>query len=146
MTAYRWGEMQWLSLVRQDGLSQPAVASLLGRHKSWVCRRLALLEKLTESAREDLGLGLVSPTVARQLTRFPGHYSTVRDRLRQLRPKPARPLVQRFETAPGIQAQMDYAEYDLDFTQEGRRRVYLFSYVLAYSVHRLPPRPAAIVQ
>ncbi len=66
-------EEAWIvhALVRQDGLSQPAVASLLGRHKSWVCRRLALLEKLTESAREDLGLGLVSPTVARQLTRLP---------------------------------------------------------------------------
>lgn len=66
-------EEAWLvqALVREDGLSQPAVAELLGRHKSWVCRRLALLEKLTSQAREDLGLGLVSPTVARQLTRLP---------------------------------------------------------------------------
>ena len=66
-------EEAWIvhALVREDGLSQPAVASLLGRHKSWVCRRLALLEKLAEPAREELGLGLVSPTVARQLTRLP---------------------------------------------------------------------------
>ena len=66
-------EEAWIvhALVREDGLSQPAVASLLGRHKSWVCRRLAMLEKLAEPAREDLGLGLISPTVARQLTRLP---------------------------------------------------------------------------
>jgi len=66
-------EEAWIvhALVREDGLSQPAVAGMLGRHKSWVCRRLALLEKLTETARQDLGLGLVSPTVARQLTRLP---------------------------------------------------------------------------
>jgi ParB-like chromosome segregation protein Spo0J len=66
-------EEAWIvhALVREDGLSQPAVAALLGRHKSWVCRRLALLEKLAEPAREELGLGLVSPTVARQLTRLP---------------------------------------------------------------------------
>ena len=43
----------------------------LQRHKSWVCRRLALLERLSEECREDLRLGLLSPTMARQLTRLP---------------------------------------------------------------------------
>jgi len=44
---------------------------LLGRHKSWVCRRLALLEKLSVAVKEDLRLGLVGPSLARQLTRLP---------------------------------------------------------------------------
>ena len=41
-------EEAWIvrALVREDGLTQSEVAELLGRHKSWVCRRLALLEKL----------------------------------------------------------------------------------------------------
>ena len=40
-------EEAWIvqALVREDGLSQAEVAELLGRHKSWVCRRLALLGK-----------------------------------------------------------------------------------------------------
>lgn len=66
-------EESWIiySLVREDGLSQVEVANLLGRHKTWVCRRLALLEKLEPQAREDLQLGLLSPTAARQLLRLP---------------------------------------------------------------------------
>lgn len=66
-------EEAWIvsALVREDGLSQVEVADLLGRHKSWVCRRLALLEKLDGQAREDLRLGLLSPAAARQLTRLP---------------------------------------------------------------------------
>jgi transposase len=64
---------------------------------------------------------------------FQGGYSILKERMAQLRPQPAQPLVERFETGPGLQAQMDYAQYDLDFTLEGRRRVYLFSYLLAYS-------------
>lgn len=66
-------EEAWIvsALVREDGLSQVEAAELLGRHKSWVCRRLALLEKLSAEAREDLRMGLLSPTAARQLTRLP---------------------------------------------------------------------------
>jgi ParB-like chromosome segregation protein Spo0J len=66
-------EEAWLvqALVREDGLSQTEVAELLGRHKSWVCRRLGLLEKLGEEVRQDVRLGLVSASIARQLVRLP---------------------------------------------------------------------------
>jgi ParB family transcriptional regulator, chromosome partitioning protein len=66
-------EDAWIvhALVRDDGLTQVEVAFLLGRHKSWVCRRLALVEKLAEPAREDLRLGLLSATAARSLVKLP---------------------------------------------------------------------------
>jgi hypothetical protein len=52
-------------------MSQVEVAALLERHKSWVCRRLALLERLCDEAEADLRLGLLSVGLARQLTRLP---------------------------------------------------------------------------
>ena len=66
-------EEAWIiqALVREDGLSQVEVAELLGRHKSWVCRRLALIERLGAEAREELRVGLLSPTAARQIVRLP---------------------------------------------------------------------------
>jgi ParB family transcriptional regulator, chromosome partitioning protein len=69
---HEWEEA-WIvhALVREDGMTQIEVADLLGRHKSWVCRRLALVEKLTGDAREDLRLGLLSGTAARSLVRLP---------------------------------------------------------------------------
>jgi ParB-like chromosome segregation protein Spo0J len=68
------------ALVREDGLSQLEVAELLGRHKSWVCRRLALLEKLCPELRQDLEVGLLTPTAAREIARLPaGNQSEVLD-------------------------------------------------------------------
>ncbi len=66
-------EEAWIvhALVREDGLSQVEAGVLLGRHKSWVNRRLAMWERLAEPAKEELRLGLLSPTMARQLTRLP---------------------------------------------------------------------------
>lgn len=66
-------EEAWVvqGLVRDDQMTQVEAANLLGRHKSWVCRRLALLEKLSLAVKEDLRLGLVGPALARQLTRLP---------------------------------------------------------------------------
>ena len=66
-------EEAWLvqALVREDGLSRCEVAELLGRHKSWVCRRLALLEKLSDDVRQELEVGLLTPTAAREIARLP---------------------------------------------------------------------------
>lgn len=66
-------EEAWVvqGLVRDDGMTQVEAAHLLGRHKSWVCRRLALLDKLSVEVKQDLRLGLLGPSLARQLTRLP---------------------------------------------------------------------------
>jgi ParB/RepB/Spo0J family partition protein len=66
-------EEAWLvqALVREDGLTQSEAAELLGRHKSWACRRLALLEKLSDEVRGELEVGVLSPSLARQLLRLP---------------------------------------------------------------------------
>jgi len=72
------------SLVREDGLSQQEVAELLRRHKSWVCRRLALVEKLSASVRGDLEVGLITPTAGREISRLPqGNQQEVVDAVRR---------------------------------------------------------------
>jgi len=59
------------SLCREDGLSQVEVARLLGRHKSWVCRRLSLIERLSDEALEHIRLGLIHTVIGRELLRLP---------------------------------------------------------------------------
>jgi ParB-like chromosome segregation protein Spo0J len=79
-------EEAWIihALVREDGLSQVEVAELLGRHKSWVCRRLALIERLGSKARDELRVGLLSPTAARQIVRLPeGNQGEVLEAIRR---------------------------------------------------------------
>jgi len=66
-------EEAWIvrSLCREHRLTQVVVGRLLGRDKSWVCRRLRLAEGLDEALQDDVRLGLLSSSAARELARLP---------------------------------------------------------------------------
>lgn len=102
-----------------------------------VQRRGSLLDAYEEALRALLGrypeITGVRMWEELQARGFTGHYTIVRQRLRELRPRPGSAPVLRFETGPGAQAQMDYGTYDLELGPEGHRRVHLFSYILGYS-------------
>jgi transposase len=144
--------------LRQGGASLRAIATALGIARCTVTRALARWQ-----AQRDGGATPVprprqrgsivdpfEPILKELLAKYPnltneraleelrargfrGGYTVVRQRLGRLRPRVPKAPVPRFETAAGMQAQMDYGVYDIDFTREGRRRVYLFSYLLSYS-------------
>jgi len=59
------------ALCREHGLAQVEAGELLGRHKSWVCRRLMLIERLDEQVADDVRVGMVSTTAAREIARLP---------------------------------------------------------------------------
>jgi transposase len=66
---------------------------------------------------------------------YEGGYTAVTDFLREVRPAAPRPFERRFETPPGRQAQMDFAEFAAEFTDEPGvvRKVWLFTMVLGHS-------------
>jgi ParB-like chromosome segregation protein Spo0J len=59
------------SLRGEDGLSQGEIGVLLGRHQSWVSRRLSLVDRLDAEVQENVRLGLVSVAAAREIARMP---------------------------------------------------------------------------
>jgi ParB-like chromosome segregation protein Spo0J len=59
------------AMHRGDGLDQVQIAILVNRHKSWVCRRIALAERLSDHVVEHMRLGLISASQGRALTKLP---------------------------------------------------------------------------
>jgi transposase len=144
----RWqGGTSMRRLARELGLARDTVQNVIRR---WQAARAG---QATEAGVRPRRPSLVDPyqeTIRQLLARYPditttrifeelraqgftGGRSIVRERVQQMRPEPQPLPVQRFETPPGAQAQMDYSSYDIDFSEEGRRRVHLFSYLLSYS-------------
>ena len=66
---------------------------------------------------------------------YQGGYTTVKKYLRQIRPPARTQFERRFETPAGKQAQVDFAEFVINFTDEPgvTRKVWLFSLVLGHS-------------
>ncbi len=82
-------------------------------------------------------LGLTGSRLLRELRErgYTGGYTAVTDFLRDVRPAASQGYEVRFETPPGEQAQVDFAQFHVVFTDEPMtpRIVWLFSMVLGHS-------------
>ena len=65
-------EEAWLCRrrAREHGLKQHEIGVLLGRHKSWVCRRILLAEGLVDAIQADVRLGLLAARSASEIARL----------------------------------------------------------------------------
>jgi len=66
-------EQAWIvrALHREHHLSQGAIAAKLRCNKSWVCRRLMLVEALDSGVQADVRLGLLAPRAAVEIAALP---------------------------------------------------------------------------
>jgi transposase len=149
------GEMIMILDLHRQGLSVSAIARESGFDRKTVRRyierglepprygprkpRPRLLDPYTAYLRERVAAwpGLTGTRLLRELRElgYTGGYSAVTDYLREVRPSPDKGYEVRFETPPGMQGQVDFAQFQVVFTDEPDRPrvVWLFSLVLGYS-------------
>lgn len=132
------------AIARQTGLDRKTVRKYLERGlEAPIYGPRAPGERLAEHYQDFLlqRLAAFPGLSARRLHReiramgYTGAYSSLTEYLRLIRPSVPQVFEKRFETAPGEQAQVDFAEFQVDFTSERGviRRVWLFSMVLGHS-------------
>ena len=149
------GEIVLIHDLKRQGLSIPAIARKVGLDRKTVRGHLARgLEAPVYGPREPRPRSLEPDEnyLRERVTRYSelsgkrllrevrelgceGCRSVLTDFLRTARPAPPKPFERRFETPPGRQAQVDFAEFRVEFDEEPGviRRIWLFSLVLGHS-------------
>jgi transposase len=149
------GELVMILELHRQGVSVSAIARQLGIDRKTVRTHIAkgltapaytprpprarLIDRFVPYLRERLVAfpALTGRRLWRELKErgYPGGYTAITDLLRDLRPPRTTGFEVRFETPPGEQAQVDFAQFVVEFTDEPgvKRIVWLFSMVLGYS-------------
>ena len=149
------GELMMILELHRQGLKVSAIARQLGIDRKTVRRyisrglepptygprppRQRSTDRFLPYVRERLAAfpGLTAVRLWRELRErgYAGGYTAVKRAVCGVRPDPVALFEVRFETAPGEQAQVDLARFEVEFTDEPgvKRIVWLFSLVLGYS-------------
>ena len=155
MSVIKLGAVVVILDLHRQGLSVSAIGRQCGLDRKTVRRYIArgleppaygprrprptLLDPFTRYLRERVSAypALTGTRLLRELKElgYTGGYSAVTDFLREVRPAGDPRFEVRFETAPGEQGQVDFARFQVVFTDEptAPRIVWLFSMVLGYS-------------
>ncbi len=137
------------ALTRYFKISRNTVRRILRKHKSKRDHGHNILEK-NKRVPKVSKLDPYDTTILALIKKFPditgqrlfeelkdvgydGKITILRERLQKLRPKPKHAPIIRFETDPGVQGQMDWSPYTINFKQTGKTDVLCFSYILGYS-------------
>lgn len=153
----RLGEAMMILELHRQGLSVTAIARRTGRDPKTVRKYIERGVEVPAYGPRTVGRpSKIAPYMeflrervtdfpdltASRLTReiremgYTGAYTAVKRYLAAIRPDhDARPYEVRFETAAGVQGQVDFARFVVEFTDEpgATRIVWLFSLVLGYS-------------
>ena len=132
------------AIARQSGIDRKTVRKYIERGLEVPVYgprkpRPALLDAFAGYLRERVKAfpALTGRRLYRELKElgYKGGYTTVTDFLREVRPPTERGFEVRFETGPGEQGQVDFAQFQVVFTDEPTtpRVVWLFSMVLGFS-------------
>lgn len=142
--------MDIFSLHRQ-GYSMRAIARKLGIHRNTVRkylrtgsfpryrkskRRGSILDPYRQIIRDYLEEDNYQATWIFDRIRkmgYTGSYETVRDYVRSLKEQKSRLAYVRFETEPGLQAQVDLGDFQIEEPDGSSTKVYAFVMVLGYS-------------
>lgn len=131
-------------IARRLAISRPTVHKYL-RHDSDNAERVLQVRRASKldpfrryiEARLEAYPELSARRLQREIAErgYQGGYSILADFIAQVRPKARTDFEIRFETAPGHQAQVDFATFTVTFLDEPEltRRICLFAMVLGYS-------------
>ena len=151
----RLGEIVMIHDLKRQGLSVSAIARKVGLDRKTVRRHLErgmeppvygpraprprLIEPYEDYLRERITAWpeLSGKRLLREIRElgYTGCYSVVTDFVREARPPRRKPFERRFETPPGRQAQVDFAQFRVVFEGEPgvTRVVWLFTLILGHS-------------
>ena len=137
--------------LHHQGLNISQIARETGFNRRTIRRRLEaeVLPMPQKRARKPGKLADYTEYIQRRITDYPlratriyreiqemgydGKYTVVKDYIRSIRPPEGTSAVLRFETHPGVQAQVDWADCGYLDVDEHQRTVYCFSMILGYS-------------
>jgi len=110
-----------LSLKKDHLLDQSAISHLTGYSRSWVCRRLALVEKLDSKVQDALRMGVITNSQAREIVKLPrgnqgGMMSCIVDN--HLTSRDSRVLVEKFLGASGQKEQKYIMSHPVDIIEK----------------------------